>query len=192
MKYLRILSLNGQNKSALEKNKPGAWRYDIIAHGLKVNMPDLCASVGLSQMRRYKSTFLPERKEIFYHYLERLSKYSWAILPKCEDDNGTESSYHLFLLRIDGITETQRDLIVQQCGEHGIGVNVHYIPMAQLTLFRSLGYNINDYPNTLKLFKNEITLPIYNNLSMEQVDLVIDTLIDAYDKVVKQNVSSVH
>lgn len=184
LKYLRVLSLNGQNKSALEKNAPGAWRYDIIAHGLKINMPDLCASVGLSQIRRYKSIFLPERKEIFLHYLERFSQYSWAILPKY-GDNGTESSYHLFLLRINGITENQRDLIIQHCGENGISVNVHYIPMAQMTLFKNLGYNIDDYPNTLKLFKNEISLPIYNNLSKEKVDLIIDTVIKAYEIVVK-------
>lgn len=185
LKYLRILSLNGQNKSALEKNVPGAWRYDIIAHGLKINMPDLCASVGLSQMRRYKTRFLPERKEIFKHYLERFSQYSWAILPKSEDC-GTESSCHLFLLRIKGISENQRDLIIRECGEKGIGVNVHYIPMAQLTLFKSLGYSINDYPNTLKLFKNEISLPIYNNLSPKQVDLVVDTVIKAYEAIVQK------
>jgi dTDP-4-amino-4,6-dideoxygalactose transaminase len=182
--FLRILSLNGQNKSALEKNAPGAWRYDIIAHGLKINMPDLCASVGLSQMRRYKTVFLPERKKIFMHYLKRFSEYPWPILPK-HGDGETESSYHLFLLRIQGITEKQRDLIIQQCGEKGVGVNVHYIPMAQLTLFKDLGYNIDDYPNTLKLFKNEISLPIYNNLSEEQVDLVINTVINAYETVVQ-------
>ena len=185
LKYLRVLSLNGQNKSALEKNAPGAWRYDIIAHGLKINMPDLCASVGLSQMRRYKAVFLPERKQIFEHYLSRFSQYSWAILPE-HGDGKTESSYHLFLLRIKGITEKQRDLMIQHCGERGIGVNVHYIPMAQLTLFRNLGYNIEDYPNTLKLFKNEISLPIYNNLSAEKVDLIIDTVINAYETIVNK------
>jgi len=182
LKYLRILSLNGQNKSALEKNAPGAWRYDIIAHGLKINMPDLCASVGLSQMRRYKAKFLPERKEIFFHYLERFSKFPWAILPKY-GEAGTESSYHLFLLRIKGITEEQRDLMIKYCGEREVGVNVHYIPMAQLTLFKSMGYDIADYPNTLKLFQNEISLPIYNNLSREQVDMVIDSVVSAYEKV---------
>ncbi len=46
--FLKALALNGQNKSAFEKNVPGAWRYDIIDQGLKVNMPDLNAAVGLA------------------------------------------------------------------------------------------------------------------------------------------------
>ena len=178
--YLRVLSLNGQNKSALEKNQPGAWRYDIIAHGLKINMPDLCASVGLAQMRRYKSVFLPERKKIFMHYIDALKEYSWAILPPWGDTIGTESSYHLFILRIKGITEAQRDEMILFCSQNGVGVNVHYIPMPMLSLFKDRGYSISDYPKTLELYHNEISLPIYNNLSEEQQNHVIETVVNAY------------
>ena len=181
--YLHVLSLNGQNKSALQKNQIGAWRYDIIAHGLKINMPDLCASVGLAQIRRYESTFLPERKRIFMHYINQLKQYPWAILPKWNDDLGSESSYHLFLLRIKGITESQRDQIILRCSQKGVGVNVHYIPMPMLTLFKEKGYQISDYPNTFELYRNEISLPIYNNLSMGKVSFVIDTIVEAYNSV---------
>lgn len=182
--YLRILSLNGQNKSALEKNQPGAWRYDIIAHGLKINMPDLCASVGLAQMRRYKSVLLPEREKIFMHYIDSLKSFSWAILPQWENSSGTESSYHLFLLRIKGITELQRDQIILFCSQKGVGVNVHYVPMPMLTLFKSKGYLMSEYPTSFDLYRNEISLPIYNNLSRDNQDYVIETLIKAYNEVV--------
>lgn len=182
--YLRVLSLNGQNKSALEKNQPGAWRYDIIAHGLKINMPDLCASVGLAQMRRYQSVLLPERKRIFMHYIDYLKKYSWAILPPWENQSGIESSYHLFLLRIKGITESQRDQMILHCTQNGVGVNVHYIPMPTLSLFKNRGYQISDYPNTFELYRNEITLPVYNNLSQEQQDFVLETIVQAYNSII--------
>jgi dTDP-4-amino-4,6-dideoxygalactose transaminase len=181
--YLRALSLNGQNKSAFEKNQPGAWRYDIIDQGLKVNMPDLCASVGLSQMRRYKSMLLPQRKEIYAYYVEHLSKYDWAIIPPHKDDE-RESSYHLFLLRIKGFNEEQRDKMIQLISEGGIGVNVHYVPMAMLTLFKSRGYRIDDYPITYNLYKNEITLPVYNGLSKDQQDMVVEAVVEAYNKVI--------
>ena len=184
--YLRVLSLNGQNKSAREKNQPGGWRYDIIAHGLKINMPDLCAAVGLAQIRRYKSTFLPERKKIFMHYYDSFKGKQWAILPQWgNDEQGTETSYHLFLLRIKGITESKRDQIILYCSQHEVGVNVHYIPMPMLSLFRNKGYRIEDYPKTFDLYHNEISLPIYNNLSLEQQDTVIETVINAYNAVVQ-------
>lgn len=182
-KFLKALSINGQTKSAFEKNQVGGWRYDIIAQGLKVNMPDICASIGLAQIRKYQSTLLPERKKIFNFYHEQFSLYNWAVLPfgKTED---RESSFHLYLLRIKDITEAQRDQIIQKISEKGVGVNVHYIPMPMLTLFKNLGYNISDYPNTYKLYANEISLPVYNNLTEEQLQYVVDTVVESYQSVV--------
>ena len=182
--YLKILSLNGQNRSALEKNQPGAWRYDIIAHGLKINMPDLCATVGLAQMRRYADELLPHRKKIFNFYKQFFSNFSWAILPPDITGDGTESSYHLFLLRIKGMTQEMRDKLIRFCGEKGVGVNVHYIPMAELTLFKNKGYNIKDYPRTFEMYENEVSLPIYNNLTDEQLNIIVQTLTEAYNKYV--------
>jgi dTDP-4-amino-4,6-dideoxygalactose transaminase len=184
LSFLRALSLNGQNKSAFEKNQPGAWKYDIIDRGLKVNMPDLCASVGLAQMRRYASTFLPERKAICEYYIKKLSHCDWAILPPVKNEKA-ESSYHLFLLRINGFHEKQRDAMIQYIGEQGVGVNVHYIPMAMLSLFKSMGYNIADYTTTFQLYENEITLPVYNNLAIEKLDIIIQTVIAGYNHVIK-------
>jgi dTDP-4-amino-4,6-dideoxygalactose transaminase len=184
-KYIRVMALNGQTKSAFEKNQPGAWRYDIIDQGLKVNMPDLCAAVGLAQMRRYKDVFLPERKEIFKYYLDFFSRQEWAILPPASNDDGTESSYHLFMLRIRGFDEAQRDRMIEHISKTGVGVNVHYIPMAMLTLFRDRGYCINDYPCCYALYQNEISLPIYNNLSQVQLAVICQSVAAAYKETVK-------
>ena len=183
--FLRALSLNGQNKSAFEKNVPGAWRYDIIDQGLKVNMPDLCASIGLAQMRRYAKDLLPQRREIFDFYVEAFSKYDWAIIPPYRDINA-ESSYHLFLLRINNIGEDKRDEMIQYISERGIGVNVHYIPMPMLTLFKNRGYDIKNYPVTYNMYKNEISLPIYNYLTVEQLREIVDVVIEAYNQTVKK------
>lgn len=184
-KFLKALSINGQTKSAFEKNQAGGWRYDIIAQGLKVNMPDICASVGLAQIRKYQSTLLPERKEIFHFYDQEFSKYNWAILPPAETEERT-SSFHLYLLRIKAITEEQRDAIIQHISSKGVGVNVHYIPMPMLTLFKNLGYQMKDYPNTYQLYANEISLPIYNGLSQEQLTRVAETVVEAYASVMNK------
>ena len=183
-KFLKALSINGQTKSAFEKNQVGGWRYDIIAQGLKVNMPDLCASVGLAQIRKYKSTLLPERKELYKFYQQELSNYDWALLPVNETE-ASVSSFHLYLLRIKGITENQRDEMISHISAKGIGVNVHYIPMPMLTLFKNLGYQIEDYPNTYRLYANEISLPLYNGLTKEQLKIVIEAVAEAYGSVVQ-------
>jgi len=185
-KFLKVLSLNGQTKSALEKNQPGGWRYDIIEMGLKVNMPDLCATVGLAQIRKYKSTLLPERKRIFDYYNTHLGRFDWAILPKSQNGRA-ETSYHLYLLRIRDFSEDQRNELIRLISEKEVGVNVHYIPLPQLTLFRNLGYRMEDYPVTYKLYQNEITLPVYNGLSEDKLSLVVQTLVEAYNEVISSS-----
>lgn len=173
--FLRAFSLNGQNKSAFEKNQTGSWRYDIVDQGLKVNMPDICAAIGLAQMRKYPSELLPDRKRMFERYQDAFAHDAWAI-PAYYKDADRESSCHLYLLRIAGADEARRDAIIDYLSARGIGVNVHYIPMAMLTLFKERGYVMADYPKTYELYANEITLPLYNGLSDEQIDEVIATV----------------
>lgn len=180
--FLKALSINGQTKSAYEKTLAGGWKYDIIAQGLKVNMPDICASVGLAQIKKYKATLLPERKTIFEYYNKTFSEKKWAILP-CQLDHDRETSYHLYLLRIEGINEEQRDRMIQKITDLGVGVNVHYIPMPMLTLFKSLNYKIKDYPNTYRLYANEITLPVYNGLTAAQLSKITESVIEAYQYI---------
>ncbi|MBG6055831.1 dTDP-4-amino-4,6-dideoxygalactose transaminase [Salinibacterium sp. CAN_S4] len=180
--FLRAFALNGQTKSAFEKNQPGAWRYDIIDQGMKVNMPDIGAAIGLAQIRKYESTLLPDRKRIFARYQDGFAGREWAALPVSKNAE-RESSCHLYMLRIAGADETARDAIIQAIADRGVGVNVHYIPMAMLTLFRNRGFDIADYPKTYELYSNEITLPLYNGLTDEQVDEVIRVVIESVEQV---------
>ncbi|CAN5270533.1 DegT/DnrJ/EryC1/StrS family aminotransferase [soil metagenome] len=178
--FLKALALNGQNKSAFEKNVPGAWRYDIIDQGLKVNLPDINAAIGLAQIRKYAAQLLPDRKRKFELYSEGFGQYDWAILPPYRDAE-RESSAHLYLLRIKGADEQRRDRIITAISEAGVGVNVHYIPMPMLTLFRERGYDMADYPKTYELYANEITLPLYNTLTEDQVAEVIHVVAAAVE-----------
>lgn len=177
---LKALALNGQNKSAFEKNVPGAWRYDIAEFGLKVNLPDINAAIGLAQIRKYAGQLLPDRRRKFALYQEGFGQYDWAILPPYRDAE-RESSAHLYLLRIKGADEQRRDRIITAISEAGVGVNVHYIPMAMLTLFKNLGYDIADYPKTYELYANEITLPLYNTLTESQIAEVIHVVVQAVE-----------
>lgn len=176
-RFMKLYSLNGQSKSTYEKNIPGDWRYDIVEQGLKVNMPDLSAAVGLAQIRKYDRQLLPERFELFRQYQEQLGASDRMRPPLLQNEEGTATSAHLFLLRIDGMTESGRDAIIADMAREGIGLNVHYIPLPMMTLFRNLGFRMEDYPNTFRLYMNEITLPLYNGLPPESVCVVCDKLL---------------
>lgn len=182
-KKFKISSLHGQTKDAFSKSQIGAWRYDIVEAGFKCNMTDLQAAIGLVELNRYEET-LKRRKEIFDRYTKELNKYDWANTPTYQTEDKT-SSYHLYMLRINGCTEEQRDQIINKIGEQQVAVNVHYIPVPMLSYYKNRGYNINDYPNTFDNYKNEITLPVYYNLTNEQVDIVLKSLISSVENVLE-------
>lgn len=184
LEELRLLSLNGQNKSAFEKNISGGWRYDIVTNGLKVNMPDINASIGLAQIRKYKDILLPERKKLFLTYNSFLSNHPWAIIP-LSSDNNRESSYHLYQLRIKNFDEIKRNYLIVQMESRGIGVNVHYIPLPMLSYFKNTGFKITEYQESFNLYENEISLPIYNGLSLESIKFICENLVEIVEKIRK-------
>lgn len=181
--YLRMMTLNGQTKDAFTKSKAGGWRYDIIDLGLKINMPDVCAAIGLAQIRKYDHGLLAERKRVFDQYSTAFSQLHWAQVPP-QDDGKRSSSCHLYALRIKGITEAQRDAIIDEISKTGVAVNVHFIPMPMLTLFKNLGYDIKDFPRAFDNYSREISLPIYPQLTTEQVDYIIQAVTNAYNTIV--------
>jgi len=180
--WMKINSLNGQTKDALAKLQGGGWRYDIISAGLKINMPDICAAIGIAQLRGYEKKLLPERKRIVERYCLALQAFDWAELPPVESED-TVSAYHIFPLCVRGITEMQRDHLIDLIGSLGVSVNVHFIPLPMLTLFRDRGYFIDEFPISYDKFSREITLPVYPQLTDDQVDYVVSAVIQAYDEV---------
>ena len=179
---MRLMTLNCQTKDAFTKSKAGGWRYDIVGQGMKVNMADVNAAIGLAQIRQYDK-LLAERKRVFMSYDKAFRNCSWAVTPPARTAD-KESSYHIYALRIKDITEEQRDAIIQEISKHEVAVNVHFIPMPMLTLFHDLGYDIKDYPQAYQNFAQEISLPIYPQLDDEKVQFVIDTVVEAYNKIV--------
>lgn len=177
----KVSSLHGQTKDAFSKVQLGAWRYDIIEAGFKCNMTDLQAAIGLVELERYEDT-LQRRKQIFDAYTKSFQNESWAITPVYENEDKI-TSYHLYMLRIKDITELQRDEIINVISESQVAVNVHYIPIPMLTFYKNKGYKMEDYPNAYNHFKGEITLPVFYNLTDEQVQTVIQTVKNAVTKV---------
>jgi len=104
-------------------------------------------------------------------------------MPAYQDEN-RQSSYHLFLLRIKGITEAQRDKMIQIISETGASVNVHFVPMPMLTLFKENGYDIKDYPVAYRNYAAEISLPVYTQLTDEQCSFIEEQVALAYNAVV--------
>ncbi len=178
-KKYQLLSLHGQSKDALSKMQRGAWEYDIIEPLYKCNMTDIMASVGIHQLKKYDN-FISRRHQIINKYNEAFEEYD-LITPIHSDSNFT-SSGHLYLLRFNKNDINYRNLFINKMAEKGVSCNVHYKPLPLLSAYKNLGFNINDYPQAYNNYINEISLPLFNSMSDEQVNYVINSFKEVLEE----------
>jgi dTDP-4-amino-4,6-dideoxygalactose transaminase len=181
-KEINMISLHGQSKDALAKTQKSAWRYDVLHTGYKGNMTDIQASLGLVALKYYEIDNLPRRREIMEYYQSVFKKYDWAELPVLKDEF-RETSYHIYMLRINGIDVQKRDRIIDEIFETGVSVNVHFQPLPILTAFKNMGFNIMDYPVALCNYSREITLPAYQDLTDDQLKYITENVVASVEKV---------
>ena len=174
-----LLSLHGQSKDALAKTKLGAWEYDIVSPAYKCNMTDITAAIGLIQMSRYPE-LLRRRREIIGMY-DRLLKPAGVEIMEHYTKEYT-SSGHLYLTRIPGIGEKERNAMIVRLAECGIATNVHYKPLPMMTAYQKLGFDIADFPNAYERYRNEITLPLHTKLTDEDVEDVAGNVKEILDE----------
>lgn len=182
-KYLCVKTLHGQNKDALAKTQKGNWRYDIVEAGYKCNMTDIAAAIGLIELERYDKDTLVKRKYIADKYRNLLND-SRIELPVFETST-KQSCYHLFPLRIKGISEGQRDAMIQFIANKDVSVNVHFIPVPMMSFYKNIGYNVKNYPVTFDNYSREISLPLFYDLTDEQIETVCKVFLSALNEVCK-------
>jgi dTDP-4-amino-4,6-dideoxygalactose transaminase len=136
-------------------------------------MTDILASIGLVQLDRYEE-LLRRRREIVELYDSRLRPLGVETIQHYGED--FSATGHLYLARIPGISEKERNEIILKMADAGIATNVHYKPLPMFTAYKNLGFNIKDYPNAFKQYENEITLPLHTKLSDEDVGYIAKSL----------------
>lgn len=183
-KQLCVSTLHGQDKDALAKTQKGNWRYDIVEAGYKCNMTDLTAAIGLVELERYDNDTLVKRKHIVDTYINLLNTDTRFELPVMETKDKT-SCYHLFPLRIKNVNETQRDEIIKHIFDADVSVNVHFLPLPGMSFYKNLGYKVEDYKVTCNNSSREISLPVFYDITDEQIKTVVNAVIESVNKVIK-------
>ena len=162
----QLLSLHGQSKDALAKTQLGAWEYDIIGPWFKCNMTDVVAGIGLAQMKRYKG-LLERRKEIIGKYDAAFKPIGIEVLNHYTENH--QSSGHLYITRVPGITLEQRHEIIVKMAESGVACNVHYKPLPMMTAYKNMGFDIKDYPEMhIRDLKMRLLYRFIQNLQMKK------------------------
>lgn len=171
-KSMKINRLHGISKDAWDRYTiKGAWHYDIVDNGCKYNTTDINSSIGMVQLK--KQDMLREKRDrIAQKYNEAFKDNTNIVLPYLKNDR--ETSWHLYVIKIDN-----RDKVIEQLKENGVACSVHFIPIHKHTYYKNkYGYKNEDYPVANKVFNKSLSLPIYPDMSGEEIEYVIKNVLE--------------
>ena len=178
MDLLRNHGINRDRTKMINKDD-GPWSFEQIDLGLNYRLTDIGAALGISQMDRL-DLFIEKRLEIAKRYDDELGNLPLKLHEQSVD---SKSSYHLYVVRIDveGLN-VELSKIYNALREEGVGVSKHYIPMFRHPYYKDMGFNPEDFPNTMSYYRESISLPIYPTFSSAEQAFVIDKLNKVLDR----------
>jgi dTDP-4-amino-4,6-dideoxygalactose transaminase len=148
----------------------GPWHQEVHRFGFNYRLSDLACALGLSQLRRL-AAFGRRRAAIFERYRAGLAGVEGLGLPDALP--GNEPVWHLFPVRVRG---GRRREVYERMRAAGIGVQVNYLPVYWHPVYADLGYPRGLCPAAERFYAEELSLPLFPDLTDDQVDLVVETL----------------
>jgi len=174
--YKKILMLRSHAMSILptDREKTGQWKYDVTDLGYNYRLDEIHSALGLSQLKRIKQ-FNKKRIRLANEYNKRLKKIKGIFIPKVEKN--CNHIYHLYTIKIGKDFELTRDELFQRLHKSKIGTSVQYIPLHLMSYFKKEYKNkINQFSNSNRLKNEVLSLPIYPDMTIKQLEYVISKI----------------
>jgi UDP-4-amino-4,6-dideoxy-N-acetyl-beta-L-altrosamine transaminase len=176
MQLLRSHGVTNQTEQMTEASH-GPWYYQQIELGFNYRMTEVQAALGLNQLKRLDD-FVAKRNAIAKVYDIAFEKALLQCLPVHQT---TLSSYHLYIVLLPCSQTQDRKSIVTTLRAKNIFAHVHYIPIHLQPYYQNLGFNKGDYIHAENYYQRAISLPLYPNLSSQEQQYIIETLLGLLD-----------
>jgi perosamine synthetase len=171
-KSMKINRLHAIRRDAWDRyTTKGAWYYEVVDNGNKYNTTDINSAIGIVQLKK-QEMLREKRDKIATQYNEAFRNSKNIITPFVKKDR--ETSWHLYVIKINN-----RDDVIERLKEEGIGCSVHFIPIHKHPYYKDrYGYRNEDYPIANTVFERSLSLPIYPDMTDEEISYVIEKVIE--------------
>lgn len=180
----RTMRLHGISRDAWKRyTAAGSWYYEIEDVGFKYNLTDLAAAIGIAQLERAEAMRL-ERERVAATYGALLDEAGLGERIEAPATPGPDEvhAWHLYPVRLRSSTPEERGAVIERMRAKGIGTSVHFIPLHLHPYYRrTYGYRPDDLPVARREYEREISLPIYPDLSTDDIARVVGALATALD-----------
>lgn len=174
-RHMRRLASHGitRDPAEMQGDSEGGWYYQQIELGYNFRLTDIQAALGCSQMTRLQDN-IQRRAALADRYDQLLQGLPVQPLRRAV---ARQSAWHLYVVQVAGQQPaTQRARLYQYLQAHGVGVNVHYIPVHTQPYYQSLGHRPGDYPAAEAYYAGALTLPLFPTLTESQQDRVVSLI----------------
>lgn len=169
----KIMRLHGISRDAFDRyqSKIPAWYYEVIEPGFKYNMPDICAALGIEQLKKI-NLFHEKRVKMASYYNEVLKDLP-ILLPPIPK-NISDHAWHLYTIRLNDDVSIRRDEFIVKMAEKQIGCSVHFIPLHKQPIWKNT-YQLKseNYPKAEWLYKNIVSIPLYTKMTFDDQKKVV-------------------
>ncbi|MGF1673483.1 MAG: DegT/DnrJ/EryC1/StrS family aminotransferase, partial [Rivularia sp. (in: cyanobacteria)] len=151
------------------RNYGASQKYFHVESGTNSRLDTLQAAV-LHQKLPHLQKWNADRLRIAQEYDRELAPLKSVGITPMENQSGDGHVYHLYVIKVEAECPLEREEIQEKLADVGIQTGIHYpIPCHLQPAFRDLGYEIGDFPDSEKLAKQILSLPMYPGLTSSQV-----------------------
>ncbi|RYA23167.1 UDP-4-amino-4,6-dideoxy-N-acetyl-beta-L-altrosamine transaminase [Malaciobacter halophilus] len=170
-KSMRINRLHGISRDAWDRyTSKGSWFYEVVDNGYKYNTTDLNSALGIVQLKKLE-WMKEQREKIANRYNEAFEKIDHVVTPFIKEDR--ETSWHLYVIKV-----SNRNEFIENLKKEGVNASVHFIPVHKQPYYKNkYNYQDSDYPVANKVYEESVSLPIYPDLSEDDLEYIIEKVI---------------
>jgi len=168
---IKLIRSHGMTSPSLDRYKGHAYSYDVVALGYNYRVTEICSALGLVQLKKLDAKNR-RRAKLTHYYQQKLKGIDGITIP-FEQHPGI-SNYHIFPIILG--PDYSRDRFMEFLKTNGIQTSIHYPPAHRFTYHKKYLQMKHSLPNTEDIAKREVTLPLYPDLTFEQIDFIVDVI----------------